>query len=205
MTEASIEMLHQQPPTGAALSTTAPAAPLLPPSGATVPTAAATTKTRNSTTLAAEMAMALVALEEEEYDRCNSTDPRRRLDDDLLRLADGILLCLIAAMIGERGGIGGESMPTIDISALFIGREEQEGNNGSNVTTEDDNSADVESGEYLRNFLEVVLSQLWDGRFGRTTTTNTKTTETTVEPSERSTLAVFFHELTVLSSNFGIS
>ena len=35
--------------------------------------------------------------EEEECDGCNGADPRRRLDDSLLRQADGILLCLIAA------------------------------------------------------------------------------------------------------------
>jgi hypothetical protein len=33
------------------------------------------------------------------------------------------------------------SMPAIDVGALFIGREEREGNNGSGVTTEEDDGA----------------------------------------------------------------
>ncbi len=49
--------------------------------------------------------------EEEEYDRCDITDPRCCLDNTLLHLADGILLSLIAAMTGKpwqqrRGGVG---------------------------------------------------------------------------------------------------
>jgi hypothetical protein len=49
-------------------------------------------------------------------------------------------------------------MPTIDVSALLIGREEREGDNGSGVATEDDGDADAEVGEYACNFLEVALS-----------------------------------------------
>jgi hypothetical protein len=42
------------------------------------------------------------------------------------------------------------SMPVINIGALFIGREDREGNNGSGVATEDDNDTDVEAGWYAR-------------------------------------------------------
>jgi len=69
------------------------------------------------------------------------------------------------------------SMPAIHIGALSIGREDREGNNGSGVATEDDDDTDAEAGGYARNFLEVVLRRLWEGRFGRNRTT-TKTTET---------------------------
>ncbi len=68
-------------------------------------------------------------------------------------------------------------MPAIDIGALFIGQEDWEGNNGCSVATEDDINADAEAGEYAHNYLEVILRQLWEGRFGRRTTM-TKTTET---------------------------
>ena len=37
-------------------------------------------------------------------------------------------------------------MPGIDIGALFIGREDREGDNGSGVATEDDDDTDVEVG-----------------------------------------------------------
>ena len=67
-------------------------------------------------------------------------------------------------------------MPVIDIGALFIGREDWEGNNGSSVATEEDDDTDAEAGGYAHNFLEVILCQLWEGRFGRRRTT-TKTTE----------------------------
>ncbi len=39
------------------------------------------------------------ATEEEECDGCNGADPQRRLDDFLLRLADGILLLTIVAKV----------------------------------------------------------------------------------------------------------
>ena len=48
-------------------------------------------------------------------------------------------------------------MPVIDIGALFIGREDQEGDDGSGVATEDDDETDAEAGGYARNFLEVIL------------------------------------------------
>ena len=49
------------------------------------------------------------------------------------------------------------SMPAININALFIGREDREGDDGSGVTMEDDDDTDAEAGGYARNFLEVVL------------------------------------------------
>ena len=67
-------------------------------------------------------------------------------------------------------------MPAIGIGALFIGREDREGNNGSGVAKEDDDPPTWKQGG-ARDFLEVVLRQLWEGRFGRRRTT-TKTTET---------------------------
>jgi len=73
------------------------------------------------------------------------------------------------------------SMPAIDDvgALLFAGREHREGDDGSGVaTTEDDGEdADAEAREYARDFLEVALRRLWEGRFG-TTTITTKTTET---------------------------
>jgi hypothetical protein len=68
-------------------------------------------------------------------------------------------------------------MPAIDIGVLFIGREDREGDDGSGIATEDDDNTDVEAGGYARDFSEVVLRRLWEGRFGRRRTT-TKTTET---------------------------
>jgi hypothetical protein len=41
-------------------------------------------------------------------------------------------------------------MPEIDIGALFIGREDREGDNGSGITTEDDDDTDAEAGGYVR-------------------------------------------------------
>ena len=40
------------------------------------------------------------------------------------------------------------TMPDIDISALFIGQEDREGDDGSSVATEDDDYTDVEAGGY---------------------------------------------------------
>jgi hypothetical protein len=68
-------------------------------------------------------------------------------------------------------------MPAIDIGTLFIGREDREGNDGSSITTEDDDNTDVAGGGYARDFSEVVLRRLWEGRYGRRRTTM-KTTET---------------------------
>jgi hypothetical protein len=69
------------------------------------------------------------------------------------------------------------SMPAIDIGALFIGREDQEGDDGSGIATEDDDDTEVEAGGYAHDFLEVVLRRLWEDRFGRRRMT-TKTTGT---------------------------
>jgi hypothetical protein len=61
-----------------------------------------TTKTRYTTASAAAD-----ATEEEECIGCNGADPQRRLDDSLLRLADGILLrSIVATMVPRRGGGG---------------------------------------------------------------------------------------------------
>ena len=68
-------------------------------------------------------------------------------------------------------------MPAINIGALFIGREDREGDDSSGVAMEDDDNADAEAGEYARSFLEAVLRRLWEGRVGRRRTTM-KTTET---------------------------
>jgi hypothetical protein len=99
----------------------------------------------------------LAATEEEECDGCNGADPRRRLDDSLLRLTDGILLRSIvattagaAATAVESTAIATMSMPLINIGALFIGREDQEGNDGSGVATEDDDDTVTEAGGYAR-------------------------------------------------------
>ncbi len=40
------------------------------------------------------------------------------------------------------------SMPAIDIGTLFIGREDQEGDNGSGFATEDDDDTDAGEGGY---------------------------------------------------------
>ena len=164
----------------------APEAPRLPLSDATDPTAAATMKTSDGTTSVAAMATAAVATEEEEYDGCDSADPRRRLDDALLRLADRILLCSIAVTTGSAAtavatGIlptATMSMPAINVGALFIGWEDREGDDGSGVATYDDDGADGVVGEYTHDFLEVALSQLWEGCFGMRTTMMAKTTKT---------------------------
>ena len=41
-------------------------------------------------------------------------------------------------------------MPVIDIIALFIGREDREGDDGSDVATEDDDDTVAEAGGYAR-------------------------------------------------------
>ena len=57
-----------------------------------------TTKTRYGTASASAPTVAEVT-EEEECNRCDGADPRRHLDDSLLRLADGILLHVDAQTI----------------------------------------------------------------------------------------------------------
>ena len=84
--------------------------------------------------------MASAATEKEECDGCNG-DPRHRLDNSLLRLVDGILLRSIVAMTA-----GVAATPVIDIGALFIGREDREGDDGSGIATEDDDDTNVEAG-----------------------------------------------------------
>jgi hypothetical protein len=112
-----------------------------------------TTKTRYGTASAAASA----ATEEEECNGCDGANPRRRLDDSLLRLADGILLrSIIATTAGAAATVVGStaiatmSMPVIDIGALFIGREDREGDDGSGVAMEDDDDTDAEAGGYAR-------------------------------------------------------
>ena len=111
------------------------------------------TKTRYGTASAAASA----AKEEEECDGCDGADPRRRLDDSLLHLADGILLrSIVATTAGAAATAVGStaiatmSMPVIDIGALFIGREDREGDDGSGVATEDDDDTVTEAGGYAR-------------------------------------------------------
>ena len=77
---------------------------------------------------------------------------------------------VVVVVVAGSPAIGTMSMPTINIGALFIGWEEWEGNNARGVATED-NDADAEAGEYAHDFLEVALSRLWEGLFGRRTTT----------------------------------
>ena len=128
-----------------------------------------------------------MVMEEEECNGCDGTYPQRRLDDSLLRLADDRLIAAttLGAAAWRRWSLATAttSMPAIDIGAVFIGQEDWEGNNGSSVTTEDDDNADVEAGEYARNFLEVVLRQLWKGSFGRRRTK--KTTETSSDDEHK--------------------
>ena len=122
-----------------------------------------------------------MAMEEEECDGCNGAISQRRLDDSLLRLADVRLIAAttVGATAWRRWSPAAvtTSMPAIDIGALFIRRADREGDDSSGVATEDDDNADAEAGEYVRNFLEVVLRRLWEGRFGSRRMT-TKTTET---------------------------
>ena len=119
-----------------------------------------TTKTRYGTASAAASA----ATEEEECDGCDGADPRRRLEDSLIRLADGILLrSIVATRAGAAATAVGSTvittmlMPVIDFGTLFIGWEDRKGDDGSGVATEDDDDTDVEAGGYARDFLEVIL------------------------------------------------
>ena len=116
-----------------------------------------------------------MATEEEECDGYDGTDPRRHLDDSLHILANRILLRSIAATTVV-AVVAVESGDRDDIGALFIGREDREGNDGSGIATEDEDDTDTEAVGYASDFLEVILRQLWEGRFGKRRTT-TKTTE----------------------------
>jgi hypothetical protein len=112
-----------------------------------------TTKIRYGTASAAASA----ATEEEECNGCDGANPRRRLDDSLLRLADGILLRSIVmttagvtmTAVGSMA-IATMSMPVINIGALFIGREDREDDDGSGVAAEDDDDTNAEAGGYAR-------------------------------------------------------
>ena len=100
-------------------------------------------------------------MEEEECDEFDGAIPQRRLDNSLLCLADIRLIAATTVGAAARRrwspATATTSMPAIDIGALFIGRENREGDDGSGVATEDDGNADAEAGECARNFLEVVL------------------------------------------------
>jgi hypothetical protein len=116
-----------------------------------------------------------MATEEEECNGYDGTDPRCHLDDSLHILANRILLRSIAATTVV-AAVAAESGDRNDIGALFIGREDREGNDGSGIATEDEDDTDTEAVGYASDFLEVILRQLWEGRFGKRRTT-TKTTE----------------------------
>ena len=99
--------------------------------------------------------------------RMGGHQPRHCLDNAILRLADGILLCLIALMtVGTAAVVAAAaaaaagspatmmtSMPAINIEALFIGREERGGDNNSCVATEDDDNDANTSGGVRVQFL----------------------------------------------------
>jgi hypothetical protein len=113
------------------------------------------TKTRYGTASAAASA---ATEEEEECDGCNGADPWRRLDDSLLRLADGILLrSNVTTTAGAAATAVGStviatmSMPVIDVGTLVIGWEDREGDDGSGVATEDDDDTDADAGGYVLN------------------------------------------------------
>jgi hypothetical protein len=126
-------------------------------------------------TAAATATATTMATEEEECDGYDGTDPRCHLDDSLHILANRILLRSIAATTVV-AAVAAESGDRNDIGALFIGREDREGNDGSGIATEDEDDTDTEAVGYASDFLEVILRQLWEGRFGKRRTT-TKTTE----------------------------
>jgi hypothetical protein len=82
------------------------------------------------------------ATEEEEHDGCDGANPRRRLDNALLSLADGILLRLIVTMTTGAAATAVRctatatmSMPTINVVAVTRGRHgEREETTVANVT-----------------------------------------------------------------------
>ena len=59
------------------------------------------------------------------------------------------------------------SMPAIDNGTLFICREDWEGDDGSGSQQRITTTPTRKRGGYERNFLEVILLRLWEGRFGR--------------------------------------
>jgi hypothetical protein len=86
--------------------------------------------------------VAAAATEEEEHDGCDGANPRRRLDNALLSLADGILLRLIVTMTAGAKATAVRctatatmSMPTINVVAVTRGRHgEREETTVANVT-----------------------------------------------------------------------
>jgi hypothetical protein len=60
------------------------------------------------------------AMEEEEYGGCDSADPRCRLDDALLSLADGIFLRSIVATMGGAVAMAVGSTATVTMSMPMI-------------------------------------------------------------------------------------
>jgi len=122
--------------------------------------AMAMAKAVTAVTAATAMATATAtatAMEEEECDGCDGANPQRRLDDSLLCLSDVRLIPATTVGAAARRqwspATATRSMPVINIGAMFIGWEDQEGNDGSSVATDYDNKADAEVGEYAHNFL----------------------------------------------------
>jgi len=77
----------------------------------------------------------------------------------------------VAAAVAGSLVIAMMSIPVIDIGTLLIGQEEREGDDSSGVVMIDNDNSDAEVEKYAHNFLEVTLSRLWEGLFGRRTTT----------------------------------
>ena len=58
------------------------------------------------------------------------------------------------------------SMPAIDIGALFIGREDWEGDDGNGVATEDDDDTDVGAGGMRTISWGSSSADFWRGLSG---------------------------------------
>ena len=120
----------------------------------------------------ATVAMATaMATEEEECDKCNGADPRRRLDDFLLRQADGILLRSIATTTALRHGGGGDKdRDGVDAWDqhwhVVHGWEDWEGDDGSGVATEDDDDTDVGAGGTRTISWGLSSADFWRGVSG---------------------------------------
>ncbi len=72
------------------------------------------------------------ATEEEEYDGCDGANPRRRLDDTLLSLADEILLRSIVAMTAGTvaTAVGSTATATMSMPAIDVVAGDWEGGLG---------------------------------------------------------------------------
>ena len=130
----------------------------------------------------AATAVTATATEEEEFDGCNGATPDAAWTTPSSSWRTGSSSARLprqrwAPRRRRSPATATTSMPVINIDALFIGREDREGDDGSGVATEDDGDTDAEAGGYARDFLEVILRRLWEGRLGMRRTT-TKTTET---------------------------